>query len=44
VARQLSMRTVAEQVDRAPLVAQLRDAGVDDGQGYHLGRPRPLSL
>ena len=42
VAKQLGMRTVAEQVDRAPLLAQLRAAGVDDGQGYHLGRPRPL--
>jgi EAL domain-containing protein (putative c-di-GMP-specific phosphodiesterase class I) len=33
---------VAEQVDREPLVAQLRALGVADGQGYHLGRPRPL--
>jgi diguanylate cyclase (GGDEF)-like protein/PAS domain S-box-containing protein len=43
VAKQLGMRTVAEQVDRDPLVAQLGSLGVDDGQGYHLGRPRPLS-
>lgn len=43
VAKQLGMRTVAEQVDRAALVEQLRAAGVDDGQGYHLGRPRPLA-
>jgi diguanylate cyclase (GGDEF)-like protein len=42
VAKQLGMRTVAEQVDRDPLVAQLRTLGVDDGQGFHLGRPRPL--
>jgi diguanylate cyclase (GGDEF)-like protein len=44
VAKQLGMRTVAEQVDRAPLVAQLRSAGVDDGQGYYLGKPRPLTV
>jgi len=42
VAKQLGMRTVAEQVDRAQLIGQLRVAGVDDGQGYYLGRPRPL--
>lgn len=38
----LGMRTVAEFVDRAPLVDALRDLGVDDGQGYHLGMPAPL--
>jgi diguanylate cyclase (GGDEF)-like protein len=42
VAHQLGITTVAEQVDRAPLVEQLRRLGVDDGQGFHLGRPRPL--
>jgi diguanylate cyclase (GGDEF)-like protein len=42
VAHQLGITTVAEQVDRAPLVQQLRALGVADGQGYHLGRPRPL--
>ncbi len=43
VAHQLGMRTVAEQVDRATLVTHLRALGVDDGQGFHLGRPRSLS-
>ena len=42
VAHQLGMRTVAEQVDRPALVTHLRALGVDDGQGFHLGRPRPL--
>jgi diguanylate cyclase (GGDEF)-like protein len=42
VAHQLGIRTVAEHVDRAPVVEQLRRLGVDDGQGFHLGRPRPL--
>jgi diguanylate cyclase (GGDEF)-like protein len=43
VARELGMRTVAEQVDRPELVDVLRELGVHDGQGYHLGRPRPLA-
>jgi diguanylate cyclase (GGDEF)-like protein/PAS domain S-box-containing protein len=42
VARELGLRTVAEQVDRPVLVDVLRGLGVDDGQGFHLGRPRPL--
>ncbi len=42
VAKQLGMRTVAEHVDRAALVDELRAAGVDDGQGFHLGRPLPV--
>jgi EAL domain-containing protein (putative c-di-GMP-specific phosphodiesterase class I) len=37
------MRTVAEQVDRPELVGVLRELGVDDGQGFHLGRPLPLA-
>jgi diguanylate cyclase (GGDEF)-like protein len=43
VAQQLGMRTVAEHVDRPALVDRLRELGVDDGQGYHLGRPQPLA-
>ena len=43
VARQLGMRTVAEHVDRRAMVAHLRTLGVDDGQGFLLGRPRPLA-
>jgi diguanylate cyclase (GGDEF)-like protein len=42
VARGLDMTTIAEYVDREPLVATLRELGVDCGQGYHLGRPSPL--
>jgi diguanylate cyclase (GGDEF)-like protein/PAS domain S-box-containing protein len=42
VGRQLGMTTVAEQIDRPPLVSLLRSLGVDHGQGYHLGRPQPL--
>jgi diguanylate cyclase (GGDEF)-like protein len=43
VCQKLKMTTVAEQVDRAELVELLRTLGVDHGQGYHLGRPRPLA-
>ncbi|MBT8225590.1 MAG: EAL domain-containing protein [Dactylosporangium sp.] len=38
----LGMTTVAEYVDREPLVGALRRLGVDRGQGFHLGRPAPL--
>jgi EAL domain-containing protein (putative c-di-GMP-specific phosphodiesterase class I) len=43
LARGLGMRTVAGQVDRAPLPQVLSSLGVDHAQGYHLGRPRPLA-
>jgi diguanylate cyclase (GGDEF)-like protein/PAS domain S-box-containing protein len=43
VADELGMRTVAEQVERAELVGPLQALAVDDGQGFHLGRPRPLT-
>ncbi len=40
----LGMTTVAEYVDREPLVTALYQLGVDRGQGFHLGRPTPLWL
>jgi len=43
VCQQLGMTTVAERVDRPELMELLRTLGVDHGQGYHLGRPGPLS-
>jgi diguanylate cyclase (GGDEF)-like protein/PAS domain S-box-containing protein len=43
VARRLNMLTVAEYVDREPLVEILSRLGVDRAQGFHLGRPRPLA-
>jgi len=43
VARGLNMLTVAEYVDREPLVATLTRLGVDRAQGFHIGRPRPLA-
>jgi EAL domain-containing protein (putative c-di-GMP-specific phosphodiesterase class I) len=43
VCKQLDIVTVAEQVERNELVELLRTLGVDHGQGFHLGRPRPLA-
>jgi diguanylate cyclase (GGDEF)-like protein/PAS domain S-box-containing protein len=43
VARGLNMLTIAEYVDREPLVQKLATMGVDRAQGFHLGKPRPLS-
>ncbi|WP_084352483.1 putative bifunctional diguanylate cyclase/phosphodiesterase [Millisia brevis] len=43
VARRLGMQTVAERVDREALVTTLRALGIDQAQGFHLGRPVPLA-
>jgi diguanylate cyclase (GGDEF)-like protein/PAS domain S-box-containing protein len=42
IARGLGKQTVAEHVGDTPTVALLRELGVDYGQGYFLGKPRPL--
>lgn len=42
VARAHGLTTVAEYVESASQVAQLRALGVQWGQGYHLGRPGPI--
>ena len=42
IARGLGKQTVAEHVGDQPTVALLRELGVDYGQGYFLGKPRPL--
>ncbi len=39
----LGKTTIAEFVGDDQTVGLLREQGVDYGQGYHLGRPRPLS-
>lgn len=43
IAGALGMATIAEAVRSAQDVALLQRFGVQYGQGYHLGRPRPLS-
>lgn len=42
VARGLGKRVVAEHVDSEEALALLREWGVEYGQGYGLGEPRPL--
>lgn len=42
VARLLGVRTVAEFVESAALLEQIRELGIDSAQGYHVGLPRPL--
>ena len=43
LARPFGLRTIAEGVEDEDTLALLRTEGVDFGQGYHLGRPAPLS-
>jgi len=43
VARQLGKQTVAEFTGDAATLRFLRNEGVDHAQGYHVGRPQPLS-
>ena len=43
IARSLGHRTVAEGVEDAATLTALRELGVDEAQGYHIGRPAPLS-
>jgi EAL domain-containing protein (putative c-di-GMP-specific phosphodiesterase class I) len=38
------LRTVAEGVESAEVVDRLREMGVDQAQGYYLGRPAPVEL
>ena len=44
VARVMGHRTIAEFVESEAAYAAVMDLGVDFGQGYWLGRPRPLDL
>jgi len=43
IARAYQAETVAEYVESAAALAELRQLGVDWIQGYHVGRPAPLS-
>ena len=43
VAAVVGVRTVAEFVDRAEVMARVREMGVGHAQGYHLHKPEPLS-
>jgi diguanylate cyclase (GGDEF)-like protein/PAS domain S-box-containing protein len=43
IARLMGIRTCAEYVEDEATVALLKELGVDYGQGFHFGRPRPLA-
>jgi PAS domain S-box-containing protein len=43
LARGLDQKTIAEGVEDEETLALLRDYGVDFAQGYHLGRPAPMT-
>ena len=38
----MGLKTIAEYVASEAILKRLRELGVDYGQGYHLGKPRPL--
>ncbi len=40
----MGLRTVAECVEDETTLAHLRAIGIDYGQGYHLGKPEPLTV
>ena len=44
LAHGLNVQTVGEGVEDAETLALLHELGVECAQGYHLGRPQPLSL
>ena len=43
IARGLEVQTIAEFIGDQATVDRLAALGVDYGQGYHLGHPRPLA-
>ncbi len=43
IARGMGMKTIAEFVENAETVEMLREKGVDYSQGYHHGRPEPMT-
>jgi len=43
IGHEMGLQTVAEFVESQAILDRLREIGVDFVQGYHLGRPRPLS-
>ena len=44
VGQMMKIRTIAEWVEDAATLEALRAIGVDFVQGYHIGRPQPISL
>ena len=44
IARDSGVRTIAEFIESESARNLLQDLGVDDGQGWHLGRPSPARV
>jgi diguanylate cyclase (GGDEF)-like protein/PAS domain S-box-containing protein len=44
VARAMAVKTIAERVESAEVLAVLATLGVDYAQGYHIAEPAPLAL
>lgn len=40
----MGKKTIAEFVESEEIVASLRELGVDYAQGYHIGKPRPITM
>ncbi len=43
IAHSLGLKTIAEFVENSEILALLGEIGVDFAQGYHLGKPTPIS-
>ena len=43
LAHSLGLRAIAEGVEDRPTLDRLRELGCDEAQGYHVGRPMPLT-
>ncbi len=43
LAKLRNIHTVAEWVENGAVIAPLREIGVEFGQGYHFGKPIPLT-
>ncbi|WP_304640037.1 ammonium transporter [Pseudomonas sp.] len=43
IGHEMGLKTVAEFVENGEILERLKMLGVDYAQGYHIGRPRPLS-
>jgi EAL domain-containing protein (putative c-di-GMP-specific phosphodiesterase class I) len=44
LARSMKLRTIAECVESEAIQAAVAELGVDFGQGFAIGRPRPLEI